>query len=89
MKDAKIVRFKMRVVDNDMTEATLARIRMNSVVDTQPETEDGKYIPGEPQNAIRFHIKDAEVAALFVEGQDYYIDFVPTFQEAGSNESSE
>ena len=85
----KIVRFKMRVVDSDRTEPTLARIRMNSVFDTQPQTNHGQYIGGEPQNAIRFHIKNPEVAALFVEGQDYYVDFVPTFQEAGSNEGED
>lgn len=84
-ESAKIVRFKMRVVDCDRTEPTLARVRMNSVFDTQPQDEDGKYIAGEPQNAIRFHIKNPEVAALFIEGQDYYVDFVRTFQEEGSN----
>lgn len=86
--EARIVRFKMRVVDADRTEPTLARVRMNSVHDTEPMDEGGKYIAGEPQNAIRFHIKNPEVAALFVEGQDYYVDFVPTKQEEGSNEGA-
>lgn len=85
-KNAQIVRFKMRVVDCDMTEPTLSRIRMNSIPDTDPQTEGGKYVAGEPQNAIRFHIKDPVVAALFVEGQDYYVDFTATFQEVGSND---
>lgn len=86
MSNTQIVRFKMRVIDNDKTEPTLARIAMNSIVDTEPKTEHGKYIAGEPQNTIRFQIKDVDVANLFVQGQDYYIDFTPTFQEAGSNE---
>lgn len=84
--NSRIVRFKMRVIDNDRGEPTLARIVMNGVFDTEPYDEGGKYVPGEPQNAIRFQIKNPSVADLFIEGQDYYIDFVPTFQEAGSNE---
>lgn len=84
-EDAKIVRFKMRVVDNDRDEPTLARIVMNGIMDTEPKTEHGKYKAGEPQNPLRFKIKDPEVANLFVVGQDYYVDFTPTFQEAGSN----
>lgn len=85
-KEAKIVRFKMRVIDNDRSEPTLARVLMNSVFDTEPKTDMGKYIPGEPQGPFRFNLKNPNVANLFVVGQDYYIDFVPTFQEAGSNE---
>lgn len=85
----KIVRFKMRVVDNDRSEPTLARIVLNSVIDTEPQTEDGAYLAGEPQNAIRFNIKNPEVADLFVAGQDYYIDFTTTFQEKGSNEGAD
>jgi hypothetical protein len=88
MLDSRIVRFKMRVVDNDRSEPTLARVVMNGVFDTEPEDEHGKYIPGEPQGPIRFQIKNPAVADLFVEGQDYYVDFVPTFQEAGSNEGA-
>jgi hypothetical protein len=82
----KIVRFKMRVVDNDRSEPTLARILMNSVYDTEPQNEDDKFIPGEPQGPFRFNIKNPAVADLFVAGQDYYVDFTTTFQEAGSNE---
>lgn len=87
--ESKIVRFKMRVIDNDRSEPTLSRIRMNGVYDTIPETELDKYIAGEPQGPIRFQIRNPEVAALFVEGQDYYVDFTTTFQEAGSNDSDE
>lgn len=87
-EDALIVRFKMRVIDNDRSEPTQSRIRMNGVFDTQPETLGGKYIAGEPQGPIRFQIKNPQVAALFVEGQDYYVDFTPTKQEAGSNEGA-
>jgi hypothetical protein len=47
------------------------------------------YIQGEPQGPLRFQIKNPSVASLFVEGQDYYVDFTPTFQEAGSNEGEE
>ncbi len=83
---AQIVRFKMRVIDNDRSEPTLARVKMNGVFDTIPEDQHGKYIAGEPQNAIRFQIKNPTVADLFIEGQDYYIDFTRTFQEAGSND---
>lgn len=86
---AKIVRFKMRVIDNDRSEPTSARIKMNGVFDTIPENERDKYIAGEPQGPIRFQIRNPEVAGLFVEGQDYYLDFMPTFQEAGSNDSDE
>jgi hypothetical protein len=82
----KIVRFKMRVIDNDRSEPTLSRIAMNSVMDTEPKTEEGKYVPGEPQNTIRFQVRAMKIAELFVQGQDYYVDFVPTFQEQGSNE---
>jgi hypothetical protein len=84
--DSKIVRFKMRVIDSDRSEPTLARIAMNSIRDSAPKTDGGKYVAGEPQNTIRFQIADAAVANLFVQGQDYYIDFEPTFQEVGSNE---
>jgi hypothetical protein len=84
----KIVRFKMRVIDSDRSEPTLARIAMNSVKDTEPHTEGGKYVAGEPQNTIRFQIADPDVANLFVSGQDYYVDFTPTFQEVGSNEET-
>jgi hypothetical protein len=83
---ARIVRFKMRVIDCDMSEPTLARVRLNGVFDTEPQDEHGSFILGEPQGPIRFQVKDPKVAALFVEGQDYYIDFVPTFQERGSNQ---
>lgn len=79
----------MRVIDNDRSEPTLARIALNSVKDTQPHSEGGKFIPGEPQNTIRFQIADPDVADLFVAGQDYYIDFTSTFQEVGSNEDAE
>ncbi len=84
--DDCIVRFKMRCVDNDRDEPTLARIVMNGVFDTRPQTQNGKYIAGEPQNALRFKIKNPAVADLFHVGQDYYIDFTRTFQEAGSND---
>lgn len=87
--DAQIVRFKMRVIDNDRSEPTLARIVMNGVFDTEPKNESGKYVAGEPQNPIRFQIKNPAIADLFIEGQDYYIDFVRTFQEAGSNDARE
>ena len=86
-ENAQIVRFKMRVIDCDRTEPTLARIRMNGVFDTEPKNEGGKYIAGEPQGPIRFTVKNPSVADLFVEGQDYYVDFVRTHQEAGSNDS--
>jgi hypothetical protein len=83
----KIVRFKMRVVDNDRDEATLARVVMNSVTDTTtPKDTSGVYVAGEPQNALRFKIKNPEVADLFHVGQDYYVDFTETKQEEGSND---
>jgi hypothetical protein len=81
----KIVRFKMRVIDNDRSEPTLARVLMNSVFDSEPVNEDGKYIPGEPQGPFRFNLKNPTVADLFKIGQDYYVDFTTTFQEKGSN----
>ncbi len=84
---AKIVRFKMRVIDCDRSEPTSARVRMNSVFDTEPSM-NGAYIAGEPQGPLRFLIKNPEVARLFVEGQDYYVDFTPTFQEEGSNQGA-
>ena len=87
--NSRIVRFKMRVIDNDRSEPTSARIRMNGVFDTIPEDQQGKYIAGEPQGPIRFLIRNPEVAALFVENQDYYLDFTTTHQEAGSNDSDE
>ena len=81
----KIVRFKMRVVDNDRDEPTLARVVMNSIVDTDPH-DSATYIPGEPQTPLRFKIKSRDVADLFVVGQDYYVDFTSTYQEVGSND---
>ena len=79
----------MRVIDNDRSEPTLSRIRMNGVFDTIPDNEQHKYIAGEPQGPIRFQIRNPEVSALFVEGQDYYVDFTTTFQEQGSNDQLE
>ena len=88
-ENARIVRFKMRVIDNDRSEPTIARVVLNGIFDTIPEDEDGHFIAGEPQGPIRFQIRNPVVAELFVEGQDYYVDFTKTFQEAGSNDSDE
>ena len=79
----------MRVIDNDRSEPTLARVLMNSVFDSEPQNENDKYIPGEPQGPFRFNLKDAKVADLFKVGQDYYVDFTTTFQEEGSNDAGE
>jgi hypothetical protein len=78
-----MVRAKYRVDALELTKgygkdgkpAVMTSVKMNPVMDTNPESENGKFFASTPGGEMRMATVNPSAAEYFELGKEYYLDF--------------